>query len=142
MKGLRARLAMAHDQGGFFDRNVKTVNEWLLRSAEQGYLEAKYEFARRCILTKVKGHDSSEGIRWYREAAQENHARAQYGLAVCLVNGKGTQRNLPEAFYWLTRAALNGSPKAQHRIGILEEYMSEEELREARKMLLRDGIRE
>ncbi|MGR8950529.1 MAG: hypothetical protein ACU84Q_20995, partial [Gammaproteobacteria bacterium] len=62
-------------------------------------------------------------------------------LAVCLVNGKGVERNLSEAFYWLSRAALNGSPKAKHRIGILEEYMSPEELREGRRMLLKDGIR-
>lgn len=132
---------MAYEQGGFFDKNTKTVNEWLLISAEQGYLEAQYEFARRCILTKVVGHDATDGIIRYRRAAGQDHARAQYGLAVCLVNGKGTERDLSEAFYWLSRAAINGSPKAQHRIALLEEYMSEAELRVGRKMLLRDGIR-
>ena len=108
---------------------------WLRRAAEQGYIDAQYELARRHVLFEDPQYTSSEGIQWYEKAARQGHLRAQYGLAICLARGKGVPKDPAGAYYWMSLAAEGGLPKAEHRLEILEDQIDPGQLREARQRL-------
>jgi len=61
----------------------------------------------------------SDGMRWYRMAADQGDAAAQLSVGGLYHNGWGVPQNYPEAMQWFRKAAAQGSPAAQNDIGIL-----------------------
>lgn len=62
--------------------------------------------------------DFTEGIRWYRLAADQGEVTAQYNLGLSYQEGTGVEQNLATAFDWFERAADQGDPKAQYETGL------------------------
>lgn len=85
-------LGLAFDWFSTFD-DEEISFQWLLRSAEQGYMQAQEE---------VAGHPALEdpGLKrmffWYQKAAEQGSARAMLGLA-SLYQGRGSIPENPQA---------------------------------------------
>ena len=66
----------------------------------------------------VVERDFSEGIKWYRKAAEQGHAQAQYNLGVLCERGEGVEKNLSEAFKCYLKAAKQGYAPSQFSLGL------------------------
>ncbi len=56
--------------------------------------------------------DYSEGLKWFRKAAEQGDADAQLGLAAMYSQGKGVPEDDDEAIKWLRKAAAQGNAQA------------------------------
>jgi tetratricopeptide (TPR) repeat protein len=61
----------------------------------------------------------SEGMHWYRMAADQGDAAAQLQVGGLYANGWGVRQNYPEAMQWFRKAAAQDNPAAQNNIGEL-----------------------
>ncbi len=62
--------------------------------------------------------DYSEGVKWYRKAAEQGAAIGQVSLGLCYVSGKGVDRDYSQACGWFRKAAEQGDPDGQFRLGV------------------------
>lgn len=69
--------------------------------------------------------DSTEGVKWFRQAAEQGHSEAQYHLA-CWFD---SQKNYDESEEWYKKSAAQGNVLALTIMGII--YESKEERAEA-----------
>jgi TPR repeat protein len=105
---------MTHEQ-----RDYKNALKWLLKSAEQGHLQAQTELGTCNQLfagssgSPVREQAAIESAKWYRVAAERGHAKAQYSLGDCYFNGRGVAKDEVEAVKWLRLSAAQGYVPAQ-----------------------------
>jgi uncharacterized protein len=63
--------------------------------------------------------NSSEAMKWYRDAAEQGDAEAQTGLAARYYNGEGISKNYAEAAKWYRKAAEQGDSWAQRNLATI-----------------------
>jgi len=84
----------------------------LLERVERGGAEAQYELGQ---LRDLAGF-TTEGVKWYRKAAEQGYARAQNNLGNLYYNGEGVAKDEVEAVKWFRKAAEQGHADAKERL--------------------------
>ncbi len=93
--------------------------ERLRADAENGDIEAQFEFGRR--MARIPGFSAetfAEAAGWFAKAG---HAEAQFELGSLYVNGTGVQKDINEAAKWIRKAAEQGHAEAQRDLGQMYE---------------------
>lgn len=86
--------------------------------------QAQYALGRLLLSDDPDVHDSSEGIRWMKAAAQNGNDYAAYVLGKAYLTGKHVVKNLDSATEYLHQAAQADNPWAQYLLGKL--YLMDE----------------
>jgi TonB family protein len=89
------------------------INEWLLKAAQDGVLDAQYKLGQNIFYGKGCKVEKQKGLDWITNAAQLGHKDAQYLTYNLLENNQLENNTKQAAFYWLDQAAHNGSVIAQ-----------------------------
>ncbi|MBR6436885.1 MAG: sel1 repeat family protein, partial [Thermoguttaceae bacterium] len=58
----------------------------------------------------------TEGVKWFRKAAEQGNAQAQYNLGICYTKGCGVTQDKAEGLKWLRKAADQGDEDARNAI--------------------------
>ncbi|MDD6002098.1 MAG: AarF/UbiB family protein [Bacteroidales bacterium] len=106
------------------DKNIKIAIEWILKSAEQGYVYAQ-NFIGNCYndLNSTYGldFDVKSAVVWYSKASIQGYSPAQHNLAVCYQCGEGVEQDKKKAYQLFLQAAEQGYAKAQVSLGLCYE---------------------
>ncbi len=96
--------------------------------------------------------DEAEAVRWYQLAAEQGYALVQSNLGVILaqrwysyhVDAHGdvlaqanlglAEQNLVFAYKWFTLAKAQGSETAQTNKGVIEQWLTREQIAEAQRL--------
>ena len=96
--------------------------ERLRADAENGDIEAQFEFGRRMArIPDFSAETFVEAAGWFAKAAEQGHADAQFELGSLYVNGTGVQKDINEAAKWIRKAAEQGHAEAQRDLGQMYE---------------------
>jgi TPR repeat protein len=114
------RLAMvyASPENKLVPKNDAAFREWMLKSAEQGYVPAQ---GRMGMMFLGAGGDYGKAEIWLRRAAEQGNAEAQFWLGTYYEQGRFGATDYPEAFKYLRKAAEQGHPDAQVALGEMYE---------------------
>jgi TPR repeat protein len=118
-------LALAYDDGRSVARDFAVSRNWMLKSAEQGYVPAQAWMGETYLrnLRKENGAipDYGDAERWLRLAATQGNAEAQEWLGAGYERGWFGVTDYREALNWLRRSAAQGLPWAQFELGQMYE---------------------
>jgi TPR repeat protein len=99
-----AEMGVAHAQLTLFDMHAKQKKPeeglaWLIKSAEQGRLQAQYQLARWYAgkLSPKVPVDQAEAFAWTKRAADNGYIEALLDLATRYETGLGTDKNRASA---------------------------------------------
>ncbi len=93
----------------------KTINKWLLRSAQFGIPQAQFRLGRNIYYGIYCQKEKQKGLDWIIRAAQNDMANAQY-LAYSILNSENLNNtSQKQKNYWLLEAAKNNSNIGQIR---------------------------
>ncbi len=102
-----------------FPEGRESAKTLLLKSAEQGYPPAQYDYPKYIVdPDNFKGFDHSEIFKWHLKAAEQGYARAQYSVGYSYIRGKGCVKNKKEGAKWLKLAAEQRHCFAEYMIGL------------------------
>lgn len=105
-------IGIMYGEGRLVARDSDKVNQWFLKSAEQGYAPAQRMFA-----LSIRERNSSVAERWLFRAAEQDDADAQYWLGVGYEQNWFGTTDVKESVKWYQKAAENGNPDAQVLLG-------------------------
>lgn len=111
-------VAQVYGEGRLVQKDEAVLNEWMLRSAEQGYAPAQEMVGM--MYAGVNG-DYGKADMWLRRAAEQGNAEAQFWLGAFYEQGRMGATDYREAFQWLQKAAEQGHPDAQFSLGQMYE---------------------
>ncbi len=113
------RLAMvyASRDNKLVPKNDAAFREWMLKSAEQGYVPAQGRVGMMFLATS----DYGKAEIWLRRAAEQGNAEAQSWLGTYYEQGRFGATDYPDAFKYLRKAAEQGHPDAQVALGEMYE---------------------
>jgi uncharacterized protein len=117
-------LALVYQQDRVVPRDRVASQNWMLKSAEQGYVPAQEgmgEIYLDSLGLDTVVRDSGEADRWLRLAATQGDADAQLWLGVNYEHGSFGVIDYREALTWLRKAADQGQPDAQFCLGQMYE---------------------
>ncbi len=89
------------------------VNQWLLKSAQNGHVEAQYHLGKNILRGKGCKIEKQKGIDWIVYAAEQGHPRSSRTAYSLLTKHKNLNNTDKPAEYWLKQAADNGDADAQ-----------------------------
>ena len=92
---------------------AEEVNHWLLKSAQNGHVDAQYHLGRNILRGEGCQVEKQKGIDWIVYAAEQNHpksSRMAYSLLTQYNNLNNTNK---PAEYWLKMSAENGDADSQ-----------------------------
>ena len=149
-------LGLIHERGIGVDRNPMVAMKWYRISARQGHALAQYTLAmmhRQGLDTATRPRSGAMGVggavatpsqrlgiaymealKWFELAAEQGVADAQYNLGLMHATGNGIPINFITAHLWWSVAVASGSEEARHKLVLLEQLMTEEDLGKARKL--------
>jgi TPR repeat protein len=117
-------LALVYEQDRVVPRDPVAARNWMLKSAEQGYVPAQEAMGEIYLDSPGPGtvvRNSGEADRWLRQAALQGDADAQLWLGVSYEHGSFGVIDYREALTWLRKAADQGQPDAQFCLGQMYE---------------------
>ncbi|MDX9975492.1 MAG: tetratricopeptide repeat protein, partial [FCB group bacterium] len=86
------------------DGGKEKHDEWLLKAAEAGHVNAMYRTALRLKrLETPEGYEAACG--WLHKAANLGNVSAMISLGLMYRGGEGVPRDLPKALEWFSKAA-------------------------------------
>ena len=106
---------------GTIKDDTMLMRDQMIKAAESGDLEAKYQLGWACMRgskTHEFEKEEKEGFRWLFEAAGEGHVSAMDSVAVCYEYGNGVKKDWPSALRWYQAAADQGHEGAQTRVAV------------------------
>ncbi len=89
------------------------VNQWLLKSAQNGHVEAQFHLGRNILRGKGCKVEKQKGIDWIVYAAEQGHSRSSRTAYHLLTKQKNLNKTNKPAEYWLKMAAENGDADSQ-----------------------------
>ncbi len=95
------------DYPGYMSK--KQSEEWLEKSAKNGYAAAQYELG----MIKLKQELYGDAFLWFQRAAVQGDKNGERMLAECYAEGKGTIKDIKKAVSWYQQAALQGDDVAE-----------------------------
>jgi TPR repeat protein len=114
-------LALAYEEGRLVARDFAVSRNWMLKSAEQGYVPAQARMGETYLPNFPKENavipDYGDAERWLRLAASQGNAEAQERLGTGYEQGWFGVSDYREALRWLRSSAEQGLPWAQIELG-------------------------
>jgi len=110
-------LGVLYDRGDLLPLDKAKSNDWLQKSADQGYARAEFS-----LCEKRAGQDELEGERCVWRAAEDGVSQAQFWLGVFLRDDRFGVTDDQEALRWFRQAAEGGDPDAQVELGSHYEF--------------------
>jgi len=89
------------------------VNQWLLKSAQNGHIEAQYHLGRNILRGKGCKVEKQKGIDWIVYAAEQGHPRSSRTAYQLLTKYNNLNQTNKPADHWLKMAAQNGDADSQ-----------------------------
>lgn len=118
--GAQCALAFAYlDGGGGLPADRVQAMALMLRSAEQGYIQAMLEMGRRHYEGDGVPRDHVRSAYWYRRAADQDDPDGQYQLGNACYRGEGVEMDKGLAAEWYRKAADQGNPLAMFNLGAM-----------------------
>ncbi len=90
---------------GGSEKQCVPVSFWMLKSAEQGYLNAQTFLASHYKFGREGNADLEKAFFWFRKAADQGDCHAQLELGNCYADGLGVPIDIVEAVSWYRKAA-------------------------------------
>ncbi len=124
------QLSILYSIGETLPRNYKESMKWLKMSAEQEYMPAEYELAKRykkgTFSTKA---NPQEFLFWLMRAAHSGSDRASEELGYLYEKGIFVPENKIEAYKWYSLS----TNKDSHKLDILELGMTKKQIEQAQR---------
>ena len=81
--------------------DMKKYNEWMLKSANRGFVEAQWAAAITCKVNE----DFAKAAEWFRKAAEQGKCEAQFEIGEYYEKGLGVTQDFARAVEWYRKAA-------------------------------------
>ncbi len=104
----RAQFVLSHHYrlGEHVQKDGKKADEWLFKSANNGYAEAEYMLASSYNTPRYNfSLDYEKSVLWLKRAAKQGHLDAQYELGEQYHVGLGVEKDLILSYIWLKLAS-------------------------------------
>jgi TPR repeat protein len=111
-------VGQVYGEGRLVPKDISVSDEWMLKSAEQGYAPAQEMVGM--MYAGVNG-DYGKADMWLRRAAEQGNAEAQSWLGAFYEQGRMGATDYREAFRWFRKAAEQGDQDAQFCLGQMYE---------------------
>jgi len=115
--------------------NAEAVN-WYRMAAEQGNAKAQQNIGYMYMKGLGLAQSSTQALKWYREAANQGNAATQYLLGSLYAGDPDGQQDYVLAYMWLNLASRQGYEGAADARTAVASNMTDEQLSEARKLVL------
>ena len=101
----QAMIGLKYYEGNLLPQDYAKAAEWLTKSAEQGFIDAKHVLANMYLngLGVHQNHEKALGL-WI-EAAESGYSACYYNLGLMYAQGKGTTADMHKALHWTQLAA-------------------------------------
>lgn len=111
------RLAELYVEGHGTGRNESAATKWYGDAANQGDVEAMFQFALSLEKGRGTKKDQSAALRWYTRAGDGGNAAAQYVLGQAYERGRLTAgKNKATALTWYRKAADQNFSDAANKV--------------------------
>lgn len=144
-------LGVSFRDGVGVSQDIALATPWFRLAAEQGHADAQNNLAARYYHGDGVPQDFERAFFWFRNSAKQGNAIAQFNLGAMFNNGQWVSQDLSKAYMWMSLAAddannlgtisadiiLDPIPTVDQwrkTIAILETYMSERQIDQAKKM--------
>jgi len=128
-------LGFLYETGRGVEQDEARAAEWYWRAAERGHAPSQTSLGLLYATGRGVRQDHATARRWYRRAADQGFARAQHLVGKMYVSGPGDMPvDYVQAYAWLTLAANQGLVAARQDRDQVAEYMSFEQIRQAREL--------
>lgn len=107
-------LAIAYLHGQGVEKNLYMVENWAIKSAEQGYVNAQSLLGD---LYFNEFHDVNKAIYWWEKAAEQEDTHCMQNLGNLYFQGKEVPQDINKAFEWVKRASYAGDVDASLFLG-------------------------
>jgi uncharacterized protein len=111
-------VGQVYGEGRLVPKDFSVSDEWMRRSAEQGYAPAQ-EIVGMSYMGA--NGDYGKADMWLRRAAEQGNAEAQFWLGAFYEQGQIGATDYREAFRWFLKAAEQGHQDAQFSLGQMYE---------------------
>jgi len=103
------------------------VEKLLKRAAENGYMQAKYEYGLKLYRDQK---EIEQAIYWLYEAAQGDLSQAQYRLARVLLDSPWVIKDEKKALFWLGEAGNQGHVFAKQKSAEIKTLSADKEIQD------------
>jgi len=127
-------LGMLYKEGQGVLQNKQSAAQWFRKAADQGVAEAQFQLANAYDKGEGVGQSNEFAALWYRKSAERGNPWAQANLGVMYAQGQGVKQDLVLAYVWFNLSASQGIDTAFQNREIIGKQMSEEMLKNVRKI--------
>ena len=127
-------LGILYFTGQGVDQDFDEAFEWTKRAAEQGHLNAQFNLGSLYLDGQGTQVSVLEGVNWFTQAAKNGHANSAYTLAKMHQEGDFVDSDLVLAHAWAAQSEINEHPEASLLKKEIAQDLSEEEIRQARRI--------
>ena len=137
-------IGFLFENGLGIEENPSEAATWYRRAAVTGIADAQHNLGSLYSSGKGVERDLDQAAHWFFEAARRGHPEAQLNIGMLYSVGAGVEPDLVEAYKW-TGLAARRLPEGERRdfanenIQRFETLMGEEEIAEARRLILAHG---
>ncbi len=127
-------LGILYFTGQGVDQDFDEAFEWTKRAAEQGHLNAQFNLGSLYLDGQGTQISVLEGVNWFTQAAKSGHANSAFTLAKMYQKGDFVDSDLVAAHAWAAQSEINEHPEASILKDEIEQDLSVEEIRQARRI--------
>lgn len=127
-------LGRLYFSGDGVPRDIAEARKWFRRAAEQGNASAQYMMGGFYRRGTGVTQDFTTSLNWHLLAAEQGDSYAQNALGEMYREGEGCPRNTVAAHMWFDLAAARGWRTPRENRDRLAENMTEDEIKEARRL--------
>ena len=127
-------LGILYFTGQGVEQDFDEAFEWTKRAAEQGHLDAQFNLGSLYLDGQGTQISVLEGVNWFTQAAKSGHANSAFTLAKMYQKGDFVDSDLVAAHAWAAQSEINEHPEASILKDEIEQDLSVEEIRQARRV--------
>ena len=127
-------LGILYFTGQGVEQDFDEAFEWTKKAAEQGHLNAQFNLGSLYVDGQGTQVSVLEGVNWFTQAAKNGHANSAYTLAKMHQEGDFVDSDLVLAHAWAAQSEINEHPEASLLKKEIAQDLSEEEIRQARRI--------
>jgi TPR repeat protein len=130
-------LGLLYGNGDGVIQDYAEAVYWYRKAAEQGLAVAQFNLGNNYINGNGVIQDYAEAMDWFRKAAEQGLANAQFNLGIMYANGNGVIQDDVMAHMWFNISGASGYVRGSESRGMLEEFMTREQIAEAQALARR-----
>jgi len=123
---------VVHYLMGDYEKAFTTMQS-LAETSDHGY--AQYYMGMMYMKGQGVDQDYKSAGKWFRKASEKNIPQAQYKLGDLYFKGRGLPKDFESAYIWFSVGAAHKHPLSVNAIKKAKTKLSEEELKEADKVI-------